>query len=271
MKRALIALVPFAATFAASSAFAAPPWVDRNITLPRHDWAFDLGLGIAHDDRPAPDRSLTGPGMNLEMGVGVTDRIELGLRTGIRMGTDARRTAADAYGRLFDRQTYNLGGDAMSNPEFRIRGALAKHDIAEVALEGRVIFPAATGSYLGVVPGLPLMFHIGHSVRLDTGVFMPIVFNRDNQDRDATFWALSAPLDVWIQTSPKLWLGPMTGILYHHDGPGRDTTDVQLGFGLGYQITRIVDFKTMLYIPRINGNDSFRAFGVGAGVQIRIE
>jgi hypothetical protein len=270
MKRLVLASLAVATLLASSSAFAAPPWVDRNITLPRHDWAFDVGLGLAHVDVPAPGRSPTGAGLNLEMGVGVTERVELGVRTGLRMGDDARATQADTFGRLFDRQTFGVGGDSMANPEFRVRGALAKHDIAEVALEGRAVVPLENDTRFGVELGLPLMFHVGHSVRLDTGVYFPIVEVPRNGNND-TAYAISVPFDVWIQVSHQVWLGPMTGFRYHHDSPGNERTDMNLGFGFGYQISRIVDFKSMLYIPRVNGDNAFRYYGVGAGVQVRIE
>jgi hypothetical protein len=42
-----------------------------------------------------------------------------------------------------------------------------------------------------------------------------------------------------------------------------------MGFGLGYSITHYLDFKTMFLFPAINEDSRF--YGVGAGVQIRIE
>lgn len=245
-----------------SSASAAPPFVDRHITLPRHDWAFDFGLGIAHNDRD--NGSPTGVGLNLEGAVGITENLELGLRTGLRMGNDGRATQADGYGRLFDRQTFGVNGDVMANPEVRFRGALYRGDVAEVALEGRAYLPIEQDSRVGFLFGVPLMFHLGHSVRLDTGAFIPFVFY------DPAYYAMSIPLDVWIQATDKLWLGPLTGLRFHHQG-NFDRTDVQLGFGLGYQIARAVDFKTMFYVPRINETAGARNFGVGVGIQVRIE
>lgn len=260
--------ISIAALITPSLAAAAPPFVERGITLPRHDWAFDFGLGIAHDDGPTP--TLTGAGLNLEGAVGITERLELGLRTGVRFGNEGRATQADTYGRLFDRQTFGVNGDVMANPEVRFRGAIYRGDVTEVALEGRAYLPIEQNSRFGMMFGVPLMFHIGHSVRLDTGAFIPVAFYRD------TFYALSFPLDVWIQATDKLWLGPMTGLRFYHFGPladGRanDRTDLQLGFGLGYQIARPVDFKTMFYIPRINEDAGARNFGVGVGIQVRIE
>src|SRR5580698_3589613 len=89
----------------ARTAHAAPPWIDRPDTLPGGDWSFDFGLGIGHVPPPPPGESDTAVGANFDMAVGLTDRIELGLRMGLRVGDDwDRGIHADQYGRLFDRQ-----------------------------------------------------------------------------------------------------------------------------------------------------------------------
>ncbi|MFC1643114.1 hypothetical protein ACFL5O_10610, partial [Myxococcota bacterium] len=55
----VLIIVGAASTTRLSSA--APPWVDRSVTLPRHDWPFDVGLGIGHLNTPS---SPTGVGLN---------------------------------------------------------------------------------------------------------------------------------------------------------------------------------------------------------------
>ena len=75
-----------AATTLAREAAAAPPWVDRSLTLPAGDFAFDVGTGFV---LPPP----TGAGVNLEMGIGLTSRIELGVRTALRFGDAGERGA----------------------------------------------------------------------------------------------------------------------------------------------------------------------------------
>jgi hypothetical protein len=266
---ALVPAVAVAAVLAsfAGSAEAAPPWVERHLTLPSGTWAFDLGLGIGHTP-PAPED--TAVGINMEMAVAI-DRVELGVRTGIRPGDLGERAIeADSYGRLFDRQYFNGGVDALANPEFRVRVAILRGPVADLAVEGRIIIPVGDPGNVGLEPGLPLAFHLGDRVRLDTGVFLPIVTGQNS------YVGISLPLDLWIQITDRLWLGPMTGIqdarlggppynpLYY-----RSNAYVSLGFGLGYQITRFLDFKTMILMPDIS--DDTRFFGVGAGVQIRIE
>jgi hypothetical protein len=251
------------ATFAATAS-GAPPWVDRHLTPPAGDWAFDVGLGVGHV-RPDPAAEDTAAGINAEMGVGVTNRVEIGLRTGIRFGDLAARSIhADEFGRLFDRQTFGVGAEVLANPELRVRGAPLRGRVAELALEGRVVLPFENRTDAGLLFGMPLAFHIGARVRLDTGIYVPVVFRRP-----LTYVALSAPLDVWIQASPRVWLGPMTGIVVRQLGDTGSQTDVSLGFGFGYQITRYLDFKAMVLFPTLS-NDS-RFFGGGAGIEIRIE
>jgi hypothetical protein len=257
-------LVAAAATLAVAlvpqSVSAAPPWVDRHLTMPGGDWAFDFGLGIAHV--PAPDSAV---GINLEMAVAPADIVELGVRTGLRFGDQFERDMApDQYGRLFDRQYFNGGGDVLANPEFRVRVAPLRGPVVDLAIEGRIIIPLYTPD-AGLEPGLPLAFHLGDRVRLDTGVWIPIFVGPNPQ----SFPGFSAPLDIWIQITHRLWLGPMTGLSFARIGDRPSDAAFSLGFGLGYQITHAVDFKTMFLFPALN--EDARFFGLGAGVQIRIE
>ncbi|MEO7091685.1 MAG: hypothetical protein ABI175_00455 [Polyangiales bacterium] len=263
----VIAAIAVGTTFCASRAEAAGPWVDRTITLPRHDWSFDLGLGVAHRNAPDPFPQPTGVGMNFEFAVAVIQHLELGFRTGARFGNDGRGTQADEAGRIFDRQTFGTRTDPWANPEARVRGSLVHGRVVELALEGRAAFPFESGSRFGAMFGMPLAFHIDHSVRLDMGVYVPVLFY------DPTITAVSLPLDVWIQATRNLWLGPMTGVRFEDFGRDREgrRTDVSLGFGLGYQVHRVVDLKTMALFPGINHTEGARNFNAGFGVQIRIE
>ena len=112
--------VTSAALLAASSHAQAEPFVHRDLTLPGGVWAIDLGLGVGHVDRPAPVEDITGLGFNLEVKGGLTPRLQLGLRTGIRVGIDGRTTQADRYGRTFETETYDTGAGHRRQP-----GALA--------------------------------------------------------------------------------------------------------------------------------------------------
>jgi hypothetical protein len=267
-----IAAATIGSTFCASRSEAAPPWVDRPITLPRHDWSFDFGLGVSralHRFDPDPFRRPTGFGLNFEMGVGITQHFELGVRTGARFGYDGRGTQADEAGRLFDRQTFATGTDPFANPELRLRGSLVHERVFELALEGRAVAPFETGTRFGAMFGMPMAFHFGHAVRMDLGIYVPVVFF------DPPITTVSIPVDVWIQASRKFWLGPMAGVRFYDVGRDeyryRRRTDFSVGFGIGYQVHRIVDLKAMALFPAVNHHDGTRDFSVGAGVQIRIE
>ena len=257
MRALLFPVAIAAALLLPHPALAAPPYVERNITEPQGQWAFDVGLGIAH----GPDESSVG--INGEVSYGITSRVEIGVRTGLRLSDDpGRGQEADSnYGRFFDRQYFDGDGGVLANPELRVRGALLRGAV-ELGLEGRLIIPVENNR-AGLEPGMPLAFHLGPQVRLDTGVWMPIIIGDDAPV------GLSFPLDLWIQVASRLWLGPMTGITVLRVGDPSSQTLVSMGFGLGYQISRIVDFKTMFLFRDINVEA--QDFGVGAGVQIRIE
>jgi hypothetical protein len=247
-------------------AHAAPPWVDRHLTLPGGDWAFDFGAGLAH---VAP-ADVTGVGVNIEMAVGLTNRVELGVRTGLRLGDPVSRgVEADNYGRLFDRQYFDGADGVLANPELRVRGALVRDEVFELALEGRLVAPVE-GNTAGLLFGVPMMFHFGGRVRLDMGAYVPVVIG-GNPPPPNTRVDIRLPIDVWIQVTNRLWLGPMTGLEFSNVGRNASRADLSLGFGLGYQITHYLDFKTMLLFPAVTDTNPGPEFGVGAGVQIRIE
>jgi|HubBroStandDraft_1064217.scaffolds.fasta_scaffold243884_1 hypothetical protein len=250
----------------ASDAGAAPPWVERTLTLPGGDWAFDVGLGVAHIPPPPPGspvHEVTG-GVNMEVAVGVTDRVELGLRSALRFGeAPDRGVEADRYGRLFDRQTFDTGAGVIANPEFRVTGTIVRESIVELALEGRVVLPFEAGTGAGFLFGVPASFHFGSMFRLDVGAYTPVILFDHNQ-HFSTEVDLRLPANFWIQATDRLWLGPMAGIEFVQPQYANDP-NVFVGFGLGYQIAHALDFKTMLLAYQ-NGD-----FGIGAGIQVRVE
>jgi len=180
----------------APPADAAPPWVDRHIVLPRHNFAFDAGLGIGHVE--GFDESVNGVGINLEGAFGITERLELGFRTGLRFGNEGRFTGADFYGRLWDTDTYNVGTDTVANPEARLRYGLLGNDVVELGLEARFWLPVADNTGFGVAPGVPIMFHFGDVARLDTGLLVPIIFDDNDDDMGIT----SGVRAGWVRARP---------------------------------------------------------------------
>lgn len=255
-----------------TSSGAAERWVDRPMTQRRLVFAGDVGVGVGHVRVPALGPladPATGLGMSFEGTLGVTDRLELGLRTGVRFGADGRATSPDFYGRTLTTETYGTsplapGGGDVANPELRLRWVAYSGSIAEVGLDGRVVLPTETGTRTGLMFGVPLALHISSLIRIDTGVFIPISLY------DSMYNGLSIPGYVWFQASEKLWLGPMAQLRYiNPPGPADGDTHLLLGFGLGYSLGSAVDLKTMLLFPSVD-DDLVRRFGAGLGLQFRI-
>jgi hypothetical protein len=238
---------------------AAAPWVDRAITLPRRAWAFNLGLGIANH-RFGLDRPALSPGLNLELAVSVAHGVQIGLRTGLRFGEAARAPLADIYGRPFDTETYGTGVDFVANPEFHIRARMIESEAVEVGIEGRAYAPFSIGP--GVMFGVPLAFHFGRAARLDTGVYVPILFY------DPTEALVSFPFHLWFQPTNRFWLGPMAGVRVPSSG---GDAQIPLGFGLGYAVTGALDFKAQALFQDVSHGSPSRRWGFGAGIEVRIE
>jgi hypothetical protein len=234
----------------------ASPYVYRPITLSRSEWALDVGLGIGHLRTP----DATGLGLNLEVAAGITSFVQLGIRTGLRFGRDGRATRADSYGRTFETETYGVGSDDVANPELAIKWALL-HGAAEIALDTRLYLPVEDGTRVGIMIGLPIALHIGGTARLDTGIFVPILFY------DETVTVISFPLHLWIQASNQVVIGAITGIRIVN-GAGSHT-EVPLGVALGFAVAYNMDLRTWLLFPDVRGNGSARNFGLGFGLEAR--
>jgi hypothetical protein len=245
-------------TFALLAAPAArADFVDRPLVLPRALWALDLGLGIGHINRNPPLEDLTGFGFNLELRGGISDSIELGVRTGIRISDEGRITSADVFGRTFETETYHVGSDTIANPEVTLKFALARGEVAAVALEGGILIPV-DGSDVGILVALPLHFHLGPTARFDTGVYVPIVFS------DPTQSVVSFPFHLWFEID-RVALGLLTGVRLQNPGP----TQVQLGAGLNLALSHETDFRAWLLFPNVRGSGSTNYFGGGVGIELR--
>ncbi len=248
------------ATLAASAAQAAGPWVSRGPIQRAGDVAFDFGLGVGH----RPD--VTGAGLNFEVAWAVTHSLELGFRDGVRFSGEGQALQADQYGRLFDTETFGTDGEQLANPEFRLRGVLVR-GVVHLSLEGRFYLPIENGTRAGVMFGVPFGVHLGTLARLDTGVFVPLLFF------DPVRTVVSIPVQLWFQPTARFWLGPIAALRCHNDPDS--FTQLLFGIGLGYQLSAPVDFKAQLIFPYLNGSpdqgNGGRSFGAGAGLQFRIE
>jgi hypothetical protein len=234
----------------------AAPFINRPLTLSRSDWSLDMGLGLHHIRTGNPNNDYTGFGVNLEAGVGLTSFLQLGLRTGLRIGNEGRASRADSLGRMFDTETYGTYHDTVADPEISLRWALV-HSAVELGLEGRVYLPTEDNSDVGIMLAVPVLIHIGDVARLDTGLYVPIIFT----DPDSTT-LVSLPFHLWFQASHQLYLGPLLGFRFHSPG-----TEVPLGFGLGYSASYDVDLKTWLMFDNVKQNA--KNFGAGGGIQVR--
>ena len=251
-----------AATFLpASRASAAAPWIYRGLTLPRHDIAVDFGLGYGHRDVAAPADE-DGWGLNLELRAGVAHGFELGFRMGFRLDDGGQATKADAYGRPFDTETYGTNNGRVANPELRFRWSVARSYGAELGIELRAYLPIETQSHFGFMFGLPILLRAG-PIRFDTGIYVPVVFY------NPTYTVVSIPLHIWIQAGHNFWLGPLLGLRVVNYGGSYN--QYPLGFGLGWQLNRMVDLKTWFLFPDMSQDAAARTYGLGVALQIRFE
>src|SRR5580658_1587649 len=207
----LIALATGAVTFGfAASASAAPEWVDRGLTMRQFGISIDAGLGLAHAEG---DGGVTGAGLNLEGAFGLLDNLEIGLRSGIRFGDDrAKALQADQYGRLFDLETYGTRADLFANPELRLLGRALDLSVFELGVEGRVYIPFEDGTRISFMVGVPLRVHFARLLRIDTGIYLPVIFYANAAGGASNAVSVNVPAEFWFQVTRDLFLGPLAEI-----------------------------------------------------------
>lgn len=239
-------LVPFlSGAIKPSPSQAAPsPLVQPNGRL-----ELGVGLGLAHAENP----DITGVGFNLELKYGLGGGVELGARTGVRTD-DGRATAADAYGRPYDRETFGTGGDTFANPELRLRKAV----MGALALEGRVYVPF-DGPF-GFMLAAPIAIASG-GLRFDTGVFVPIVF------ADRTQSWISVPAQLWFGAGRAWDVGIISGArLVNHDSDWQ----VPIGVGLDRGLSAHADLLLWFVFPDLTRDGAANLFGGGTALRVRI-
>jgi hypothetical protein len=270
-KARLVGWAVGAAAFAlAPYASAAPEWVDRGLTMRQFGVSIDAGLGLAHTEGAD---GATGGGMNLEGAFGILDNLELGLRTGVRLGdAQAKALQADQYARLFDLESYGTGRDLFANPELRLLGRALDLSVFELGVEGRVYLPFEDGTRFSFMFGVPMRMHVGRILRIDTGIYVPVVFYENAAGTTSNAVSVNLPAEFWFQVTRSLFLGPLVEFRANNDDvPSADHgAGVLLGFGLGYQISRFADLKTDFVFPRVNGNPG-PDFGVGLGIGLHFD
>ena len=216
---------------------------------------FELGLGLGYGHRNAS--GYNGVGINFELGYGLTSALELRLRSGLRLSDGGRATQADRYGRPVEMETYNAGNDTLANPEIGLLFSLVRGGTAEIALDSRVTLPF--DGDLGLLLGLPIHLRLGNSVRLDTGLYLPMVFSEPETRID-----LSVPIELWFKLGGGSFVGPITGV-YLHDGGGKS---VPFGIGAGTPLAYDAEVRFWLLFEDVNHSDSAKDFGAGVGLYV---
>jgi hypothetical protein len=279
-----VASIAFSSTSACADD--APQFVDRKLTLPPLVIAADGALAVGHWDIagvavPAgtqvnvavPSSSGTGIGFNAEGAIGIIPHLTVGARViGLNFSDDSKASNAAGYGRMYDLQPFNSGGDTFSNPELWGRYEFLDLDKIEVGVDARLILPFDAHTSLGVVGGVPVSFHLPGTLRFDTGGYLGFAFS------DPVVFYFHVPAQAWFQINPNLFLGPLTGLTIESVSAGGQTntaTAINLGFGIGYTVIPALDIKALpIFWPSINNNfgeNGFANFGFSAGIEYRID
>jgi hypothetical protein len=207
MKRATrfsLSLAALAAVSAASAVQAQQlplPLARRPLTLTRGTLRADAALSIAHLQASVLGLTAasTSVGLALGAGFGVTEDIEFG-------ATVIPLTLAPA----FDFQA----------PTFYGAYRFLTGDV-EVGVQFALTLPINRDFALGA--GVPVLFHLGQTARLDTGAFLGLTFG------DSLGKALNFPIAFTANLGPHLFVGARTGVLL----PNFDRFAMPLGVYVG--------------------------------------
>jgi hypothetical protein len=248
------------------------PWVDQPLTLKELHFSGDAGLGFGTYQDGAGNGHV-GWGSSFDAAIGLPFLGELGGHIAQRFGNDGvlvgtnaiGPTGADHFARLYDPITQEPGSGQFANPEFHLRGTLVPLDVFELGLETRLTVPTTNDSWWAVTPGIPIRIHAPGLLRIDTGLWLPVVLT-PNQ----AVYILEIPAQLFVQVGDA-FVGPLTGVRINNIGGNPTSTDVPVGVGGGYTFAGILDVKAQLRTERINsGGWASQAFGGGLGVGIRV-
>jgi hypothetical protein len=225
-------MTPFVAAFVvlgasplAAWARDAPPttaYVDRPLTLPARTLAVDTGVFTARAG------GLSFGALSLGGAFGVTDDVTLSI-TPLSVSSQPREIVPR--------------GDSTTTYGFFTAGATARLVHAPWGeLASTLAFqvdPLAGGTY--IAPRVDAAFHIGHRVRIDTGLALRMTVGREG--RAFSVWSLpnrahsepGLPLAVTMQIIEPLFIGLRTGASFTNIGPHTGFF-VPLGAALGATI-----------------------------------
>jgi hypothetical protein len=276
---AVIALAPGARADDDSSSKG--KFTDAPLTLKPLHFAADVGIGFGTYQDGAGNGHV-GWGSNFEAAIGLPFLGEFGARIAERFGTDGDfvgtgpgaagfPTGADHFARLFDPVVGEPGFKDFANPEFHLRGSMVDEDIFQLGLETRLTVPTSNDSYWAFTPGLPMRIHMPGVMRIDVGIWLPVVFvNNPPPGANSTIYVLDIPVQAFFQIGDA-FVGPESGLRVVNVGSTPTSTDVPLGVGGGYTFGGIFDVKAQLRSERINsGSWASQSFGGGIGVGLRV-
>lgn len=276
-----LALAAFSVAMASGSAARADggqSFTDVPLTLKPLHFAADVGLGFGTYQNPAGSTQVGG-GSDFEAAIGLPFLGELGVRLAERFGSGGplvgtpagAPTGADHFARLFDPVVGEPGFEAFANPEFHLRGSMVDLEAFQLGLETRLTIPTSNGSYLLFTPGVPIRIHVPGSLRIDTGLWLPIGFvGNPAPGEGSTVYVLDIPVQAFFQIGDA-FVGPESGVRINNIGGSPTSADVPLGVGGGYTFGGIVDVKAQLRTERVNAPSwASQSFGGGIGVGLRV-
>lgn len=187
----------------------APAFARRTMTLPKATLRLDNGAywpippGLVETSFVrTPNGRDTSTTLNFGIGIGITNDLELGFQF-VRWDVDPRSDFHD--------------------PSAYVIYRFLRKDV-ELGVFGELTLPLETREQ--VTAGMPVAFHFGDVVRLDTGPFIVKRFrSRDDPD-------LIAPFELPISVSDRVYLGPEAGFYLPRFGQ----SDFFAGFFAGYTL-----------------------------------
>ncbi len=263
--RTLSYVFPALAVLAPSAALATD-WVDRPLTRGSMqaygEAGYGVGFGARQSELSAPVTTTStdkGSGFHLAGAIGLPVLGELGVRLGFRVGEPGKVTRGDEFGRVYDAHTYGAGGSTMANPELSLRSSIIATKIVELGTDARFTIPIADGSSFAMTAGLPVRIRAPGTLRVDTGLYFPVVFASNTE------FGFSIPAQLWVQIS-DFYVGALSGVKIYRQPFER--VDVAAGVGAGVTLGGTFDVRLQVLSQRINDDEWLRATGLGFNVSV---
>ncbi len=259
LARGVAALAGALATLlVARAACADPPWTSRRMTLGQGELAGNVGFGFADDAA----QDVTGVGLYFQVAYGITDRLEVLVRDGVRFGTYGQYARAEQYGRLYSTDgAVSPGPGPVSNPDLVVLWRFLDLGFLELGAEGEVGFPVEPKTNVAATAGLAVTLHYAPWLRFDTGFYTTLAFSAPVQP------TYVVPFEFWFQTGEfPLWFGPLAAL---QTTGTSGTWTLPLGFGAGYAVTKDIDVRAEMLIPQASSPPGTSDLGFGLGVEVR--